>query len=187
MTIPKIPDTKKILIIDLAITCWSINEQDTAKKETIEIGAILVNTQTLGAMKEFRTFVKPIAYPELSNFCKQLTSISQKDIDSADPFPVALKNLTDFCGKSSQITLSSWGQNTRMQLFLDCARHNIAFPFGENHFNIREMFVKKQGVKKCALKKAVEIANLKFDGTFHRALDNARYIHKILQHLAQLD
>jgi inhibitor of KinA sporulation pathway (predicted exonuclease) len=42
-------------------------------------------------------------------------------------------------------------------------------------------------VKKCALKKAIEIANLKFEGSFHRALDNARYIHKILPHLIQLD
>lgn len=187
MPVPKIPDTEKILIVDSEITCWAKNERDTEKMEIIEIGAILVDRPTLGAIKEFQTFVKPVINPRLSSYCQQLTSIKQMDIDSACPFPNALGSLLEFCGNTNKLTLSTWGLNERAQLIQDCVRHGIDFPFADIHFNIKELFVKKLGVRNCPLNKAVEITNLKFEGAFSRALDDARYIHKILQHLAQLE
>jgi 3'-5' exoribonuclease 1 len=187
MSIPTIPETKKLLIVDSEITCWRSNEQDTENMETIEIGALLIDSQTLGIMKEFRSFVKPIANPILSPFCRQLTSIKQSDIDAAEPFSVAFKSMLEFCGAVSQLTLSTWGINERTQIIQDCARHGMEFPFGENHFNIKELFIKTMGVRKCALKKAVEISNLKFEGPFHRALDDARYTLRILEHLVGLE
>jgi len=187
MPFPKIPDTEKLLIVDSEITCQSSNDKNLEKMEIIEIGAILVNGQTLGIIKEFRTFVKPVINTQLSSYCQQLTSIKQMEIDSACPFPNALGSLLEFCGNTKKLTLSTWGLNERAQLIQDCVRHGIDFPFADIHFNIKELFVKKLGVRKCPLNKAVEITNIKLDGPFHRALDDARYIYKILQHLAQLE
>jgi inhibitor of KinA sporulation pathway (predicted exonuclease) len=187
MSVPKIPDTEKLLIVDSEITCWSSNDKNLEKAEIIEIGAILVDKPSLIAIKEFRTFVKPVISSQLSGYCQQLTSIKQIDIDSAAPFPNALGNLLEFCGNTKKLTLSTWGLNERAQLIQDCVRHGIDFPFADIHFNIKELFVKILGVRKCPLNKAVEITNLKLDGPFHRALEDARYTLRILEHLAGLE
>jgi hypothetical protein len=57
--------------------------------EIIEIGAVMLD-EKYKDVREFDTFVRPIANPVLSTFCTQLTTIQQSNIDGAPPFPVAL-------------------------------------------------------------------------------------------------
>ena len=66
--------------------------------ETIEIGAVLVDNVRVEVVDELDLFVRPVRHPALSDFCKDLTSIRQEDVDAADPFPVAWQRFLNCAG-----------------------------------------------------------------------------------------
>lgn len=53
--------------------------------ETIEIGLVVIDLETLEIVDEFQRFVRPRINPILTDFCKSLTSIQQADEDGAPP------------------------------------------------------------------------------------------------------
>lgn len=55
--------------------------------ETIEIGLVVIDLETLDIVVEFQRFVRPLINPALTNFCKKLTSIQQADVDGGDADP----------------------------------------------------------------------------------------------------
>lgn len=87
-----IPGVKnKLLIVDLEATCWE-DKSMFAEMETIEIGALLIDLHDRDNAREFDCFIRPVRNPILSDFCKNLTSINQEDVDRAETFPVAFPN-----------------------------------------------------------------------------------------------
>lgn len=60
------------IIFDLEATCWA---QKGPISEIIEIGAVKIGPD-LNTISEFSSFVKPMRNPILSDFCKELTSIT---------------------------------------------------------------------------------------------------------------
>jgi inhibitor of KinA sporulation pathway (predicted exonuclease) len=178
-------DTPKLLIVDLEATCWDKAERGSREMEVIEIGAVLVDSLTTTASGEFQSFVRPIICPQLSDYCRKLTAIEQKDVDMAPLFPMALAKLLEFAGDISKITLASWGNYDRNQLLQDCQRHKILYPFGEVHVNIKQIFANTKGIRECGMSKALRILGLQLEGTHHRALDDVRNICRIWQHITR--
>lgn len=169
------------LIIDLEATCWN-GRPKKDESEIIEIGAVLLdnNYKILG---EFQTFIKPIKNPVLSEFCKDLTSIKQEDIDNAEIFPVAferfIKEVEKLAGCNIEnITFCSWGYYDKKQLIKDCKLHNIKYPF-LNHKSLKHEFAERKGMKPVGMKKALQVCGIKLDGVHHRGLDDAKNITKI--------
>ncbi len=167
------------LIIDLEATCWKQRRNDN---EIIEIGAVLLSHK-YRKLGTFQTFVKPLKNPKLSHFCKKLTSIKQKQINNAPPFPTALKKFIKQVEKTSNrniedIIFCSWGHYDKHQFKKDCDLHNIEYPFGR-HRSLKHEFAKKKNMKTKGMKQALRISNIKLNGTHHRALDDAKNIAKI--------
>ena len=81
------------LIIDLEATCGDDKSIARHDMEIIEIGAVLLHSQTLEIENEYQTFVQPILNPILKDFCKSLTSITQEDVNCASRFPEVIKDL----------------------------------------------------------------------------------------------
>ncbi len=79
-----------ILVVGLEATCCDRQSIPRHQMETIEIGAVMLDLETLSIVDEFQTFIKPRRHPILTNFCIQLTSISQAQVDTAPIFPAAL-------------------------------------------------------------------------------------------------
>ena len=79
----------RYIIVDLEATCWE-GRTPVEKMETIEIGAVALAGASAGtpwvAAGEFASFVRPVASPQLSDFCRRLTSIEQRDVDGAGYF-----------------------------------------------------------------------------------------------------
>ena len=75
------------IVFDLEATC----EKDSKnfQNEIIEIGAVKLN-DGYEITDEFSSFVKPIVNPILTDFCMNLTSITQSDVDTARKFPDVL-------------------------------------------------------------------------------------------------
>ena len=76
----------KYIIFDLEVTCWE-HRIPMDDMEIIEIGAVKLS-EDFSIEDEFSSFVKPIVKHELSDFCKNLTTIKQTDVDHAYNFKI---------------------------------------------------------------------------------------------------
>ncbi len=166
------------LVVDLEATCW---EKGTSvpRQEIIEIGAVLLDGDTLRTVREFGRFVRPTANPTLSDFCTRLTTIRQRDVDAAEPFPVVLAEFLAWVG-GGDVTLCSWGEYDLRQLRSDCDRHRLAWPREfERHLNLKKAFAAWRGIRPCGMAQALRILGLPLEGTHHRGVDDARNIANI--------
>lgn len=174
---------RKLLIVDLEATCWKDEPSLAAESEIIEIGAVVFDPDSTTVEQQLQTFVRPVRHPLLSDFCTQLTTIRQTDIDSAPVFPMALALLVDCCLGRSPVLFSSWGDYDRNQLERDCAFHGVKYPFGKRHFNIKAHFAATKRCRPCSLGQALAMLHMSFDGSPHRGIDDARNIARVLTKL----
>lgn len=168
------------IIIDLEATCWNISIKKD--NEIIEIGAVLID-KNYNKIGEYQTFIKPVKNPVLSEFCKELTSIRQKDVDNAQEFSLGFKKFISWLAEKSKrriedIVFCSWGYYDKKQLIKDCSFHNVNYPFAE-HRSLKHEFAKKRKMKPAGMKKALRICKIELEGIHHRALSDAKNITKI--------
>jgi inhibitor of KinA sporulation pathway (predicted exonuclease) len=144
--------------------------------ETIEIGAVKLEGPSLQVCGEFQSFVRPVAEPVLSEFCVELTSIRQSDVDSAPIFPEALESLVEWVG-TDPVVFCSWGAYDGGQIENDCRRHKVPFPtMLERRINLKKAFAQLHGIGPCGMKRALAILGRDITGSHHRAMDDARNI-----------
>ncbi|NOQ72109.1 MAG: 3'-5' exonuclease [Crocinitomix sp.] len=166
------------IIFDLEATCW--DQWDKSQNETIEIGAVLVNEQK-EIVSEFMTFIKPIKFPNLSEFCIDLTSIQQTDVDKAPYFNEAIEKFKDwFDFESGEYVLCSWGFYDKKQFETDCEVHGLNSDWVNKHISLKHQYGKFKKLKRAiGMKNALKLEGIKLDGTHHRGIDDARNIAKI--------
>lgn len=169
-----------LLVIDLEATCDASRRISTYEMETIEIGAVLVETRSLVTVGELGTFVKPIRHPVLTPFCTELTTITQADVEHAPLFPEALEKLRALIGGRDAL-FCSWGDYDRNQLEQDARLHGVSLPFRGRHLNLKKQFSAALGLpKKLGMSGALARVGLELEGTHHRGIDDARNIARLL-------
>ncbi|MBI4584678.1 MAG: exonuclease domain-containing protein [Planctomycetes bacterium] len=177
-------EPRRFLVVDLEATCWE--REPPAPNEIIEIGAVLYEAapaaEASGVKAEFQTFVKPVLAPVLSGFCRQLTQISQEELEGAPPFPAALERFAAWAQGQAPYLLSSWGNYDRKQLEQDCRLHRIPYPF-TSHLNLKREFALRRHDKPCGMAQALRKIGIALEGTHHRGLDDARNIARILHYM----
>lgn len=114
----------------------------------LEIAAIVLNVETGETEKKFHCYVRPTRCPILSEYCKQLTGIKQRMVDSKEPFPVIFNRFMEWLksletGEGLRFTslagiratdgpntsFCSWGDNDLKFYFRkECERNNIVCP-----------------------------------------------------------
>ncbi len=170
-----------IVIIDLEATCWE-DDRRLERMEIIEIGAVKLEGKSLKIINEFFSFVRPINEAILSDFCKELTSIQQCDVDKADDFKTVFAKFLDWRGSASH-RIASWGEYDIKQLATDCKRHNIHFlqKFRTKHINLKKFFASQRKIRPCGMAAALKMLSLPLEGRHHRGIDDARNIAGIAQ------
>ena len=102
---------KKVVIWDTEYTSWKgcnengWNNEKREYKEIIQIGAVKLDTQKKEILDTFDRVVRPEINPDLSDYIKNLTGITQSRVDSAEHFE---KVLRDFLEWSSDLQLYSY-------------------------------------------------------------------------------
>jgi inhibitor of KinA sporulation pathway (predicted exonuclease) len=172
-------EPERLLIVDLEATCWERNPP--APHEIIEIGAVAYEMGR-GPLAEFQTFVRPRLKPILSPFCTRLTSIRQKDVEGAPPFPEALEALSCWAEAYAPYTLAAWGNYDRGQFQDDCRLHRVVYPFGA-YLNIKTAFARLVNCRPCGMARALHLAGLTLEGTHHRGIDDVRNIARLVDYL----
>lgn len=172
------------IIVDFEATCSDKDEFPKNEMEIIEIGALAIDKTELLKLSEFNAFIKPVLNPKLTDFCKKLTSIREEDVDSAKKFHEVIKEFNIWLSQYNNPIFCSWGNYDKNQLKHDCNYHNIAYPFNEEHINLKELFSKKQKLKKrLGVGKALKRAGIEFEGTPHRGIDDVRNIYKLIPYM----
>lgn len=168
-------------IIDLEATCCDNKTIPRQEMEIIEIGAVMVEQSSLHVKDEYQTFIKPIRHPKLTEFCTTLTTITDADLISAPDYTTAIEHLKNWLSQFDKHLFCSWGDYDKNQFNQDSRFHDIPYPFGTDHLNIKKLFSKQQKLNKnLGMAQALRMANIPLDGTHHRGIDDARNMAKLM-------
>lgn len=168
-------------VVDFEATCSNDDSVPREEMEIIEVGAVMVDGETLQSVGEFQSFVRPVRHPLLTPFCRELTSITQAEVDAAPPFAAVLRQWQSWAEEFEGSILCSWGTYDRNQLQQDCHYHAIAYPFTPEHINLKAEFSQRIGQRRrFGMAEALSRSGLTLEGTHHRGLDDARNIARLL-------
>jgi inhibitor of KinA sporulation pathway (predicted exonuclease) len=181
---------ERILIVDLEATCFRDEDADKPEgwvaakdQEITEIGAVIYNVPD----RKIETVHSFLVRPEgaMGEFCEELTSLTFKDVENQPNLEVTLKeDLKRWC-KTNKFDLNqqpwgSWGDYDRVQLYRECARKGIKYPFGRAHYNIKGLFSMLRGHGKgFGVGQALKKLSMEFTGRPHRGVDDAKMIAEI--------
>jgi inhibitor of KinA sporulation pathway (predicted exonuclease) len=169
------------VIFDLEATCDDRKTVNEFKNEIIEIGAVKINNKG-ETIDKFSKFAKPYNNVKLTEFCKNLTTIKQSDIDTADNLDDVL---IDFFEWSYGCKLISWGGYDMRQITRDVVSQNIESEIDINnmsdrHLDFKRWYGKYHKIRPCGMTHALSKEKIKLEGTHHRGIDDAVNITKIV-------
>lgn len=179
------------IIYDLEFT---VSRSTRYTSEIIDIGAVKVapvgEDGTLTVIDTFHTFVRPSNKSVLSADTIQFTGITQKDIDAAPLFPEAVKEFINWLPESYY--LCSWGPDDKSKFVSHCRTHQLKVDWIINHNDVQKQISralrKEGGPRQLGLSQALMLCGIEFDGTQHRALDDALNTAKVfIHHFNQLE
>ena len=174
---------RRAVVVDVEATCWK-KGVFSKKKETIEIGAVLLRPdQEPTNWPEFQTFVRPLRLPRLSTFCRELTGITQDEVDAAPTFPRALQRFLEWAEPLDRVVLATWSHYDIWQLDLDLEAHGLpklALPF----IDVKTLAATAVG-RKSFEETARQLAPEDVDPPRHRAIADARRTSRILDRLVE--
>lgn len=170
------------LVIDLEATTeeggWPVEDM-----EIIEIGATLVAADGR-ELDHFQRFVRPLRRPCLTSFCRELTHISQAQVDGAAPLAAIWPQFERWLApyRDKLAGWGSWGDYDRRQFVLEWQRHGLQSSLERlGHVNLKQRFAEARQLKRAVgLHTALQLAGLSFQGQQHRALEDARNTARLL-------
>ncbi|CAH1203948.1 MULTISPECIES: 3'-5' exonuclease [unclassified Paenibacillus] len=172
------------IIYDLEFT---VSRNARYSSEIIDIGAVKVSEGENGLYiaDTFHSYVRPSNKSVLSTDTVQFTGITQKDIDAAPLFPEAIKPFIAWMGNETYY-MCSWGPDDRSKLISHCRTHGLDVAWIKNHNDLQQQWsrtTRKEGkFRQMGLAQALELCGIEFDGTQHRALDDAINTAKVFIH-----
>ncbi|NXD63132.1 ERI2 exoribonuclease, partial [Eolophus roseicapillus] len=183
-----------LIVIDFEATCW----QDAARRapEIVEFPAVLLNTSTGEIESEFHTYVQPQEHPILSEFCTELTGITQNQVDEAVPLNICLSQFlkwiqkiqmekkiifcTDILSNSTSegkactfVTWTDW--DLGVCLHYECKRKQLRKPDILNSWiDLKATYRVFYNRKPKGLNGALQDLGIAFTGREHSGLDDSR-------------
>ncbi|CRK97216.1 CLUMA_CG010613, isoform A [Clunio marinus] len=184
---------KYLIVVDFEATCF---EKPHSRKiqEIIEFPAVLFNLESGLVEAEFHKYLKPVEDPVLSDYCTNLTGITQETVDEGssladvlEDFKVWLKKVlkeknlilpktkkSNLEGNCALVTWGNWDFN--IQLKYECNRKKIRRPpFFNQWIDLKEIYSEKGTFKDSfSFADALAQSGITFVGRPHNGLDDAR-------------
>lgn len=163
----------QFVILDLEATCWQGNAMDR-RQEIIELAAFRVNRYGEW-LDQFKRFVKPIDHPRLSAYCIELTTITQDQVNKAKTFDHVIQAFQDWLEhEDAPQLICTWGGKDMDIIRDECKRHSYDASFLPSSINLKAQYARLNKLpKESGLQKALEFEEIEFEGTPHRAIDDA--------------
>ncbi|XP_066356154.1 cysteine-rich receptor-like protein kinase 8 [Miscanthus floridulus] len=180
------------VVVDFKATCEKgkqINPQ-----EIIEFSSVLVDGSTGQLESTFHTYVRPMQHPKLTDFCRDLNGIRQKDVDAGVELAVVLRMHGEWLQKMGtkkcsgfRFVVVTWGNwDCRSMLESECRFKGIDRPpYFDRWINLRIPYMAALGGSKLGadLADAIRIAGLEWEGRPRGASDDACNTARLLGEL----
>lgn len=187
------------VVLDFEATCD--NATRLQPQEVIEFPSVLLSGSTLEVVSEFESFVQPLHHPTLSDFCRELTTITQADVDAAPTFPEVLERHMAWLREQGLPTSASesgpsysfvlcgdWDLRTMLpEQAQACVPPLDTLPWPYRRWiNIKRPFMARAGRDGRAPGMAgmLKALDLELVGTHHRGIDDCRNIARIVRALS---
>ncbi|NXN82711.1 ERI2 exoribonuclease, partial [Bombycilla garrulus] len=179
---------------DFEATCWG--DRGRRGPEIIEFPAVLLNTSTGAVESEFHTYVQPQEHPILSEFCTELTGITQNQVDKGVPLNICLSQFLKWIEKiqkEKKIIFSTDSQSNSTSeakvcafvtwtdwdlgvcLHYECKRKQLRKPDILNSWiDLKATYRVFYNRKPKGLKGALQDLGIAFEGREHSGLDDTR-------------
>lgn len=167
-------------VIDLEATCWADKSPSNPPSEIIQIGIVTVDTNELTITPSYSVMVKPRFSSELSDFCKELTGLTDEQVfGDGVPFTEAVTSLQEQFSLRKR-SWASWGAYDFRQIMKDCEYSGISpWEISQQHLNLKPMF-SMLGFRRGGLAKAMEEVGLRMEGRHHDGGDDAYNTARLL-------
>ena len=182
-----------VCVLDFEATCWDGSKEH----EIIEFPSVLwrwSKKKELEFVDEIQIFVKPSHNPIVSEFCHNLTGITQEQVDNGIALKEALKqhhhwlceNVLD-SGTVVFVTCGDWDLMTMLPKDLSANNLSYPSPVYRKYLNVKRAFSNiTQTKKSLGMLKMLKALNLELEGRHHSGIDDCRNISKIFLKLVQL-
>ncbi|WHT23097.1 exonuclease domain-containing protein [Crossiella sp. CA-258035] len=169
-------------VIDVEATCWPSAPPPGQVSEIIEIGLTVVDLTTRTRLAKHRILVRP-QQSTVSEFCTELTGLTQSEVDTGVTFPEACAQLTAE-HEAGDRSWTSWGDYDRKQFQRQCT--TTPYPFGSSHTNAKTTFATAFNLRRpVGMAQALKIAGLPLEGRHHRGDDDSWNIAALVLLLAE--
>ena len=172
------------IIVDLEFTPvedWNVRQH--LEKEIIEIGAVRLD-ENYEYVDSFDMYVQP-EFTHISKNVNNLTGINRTDIIDSPSFEDALDKFTDWIG-SEKFRIYEWSENDKAQIVCECKYKEKQTVLCNKHWrDIQRIYARvfhKSHIQ--SLESAMAELAIEFDGTMHRACDDAKNTATLLQIMA---
>ena len=169
-------------VVDVEATCWARGQPPGAVSEIIEIGLTVVDLASAERLARHRILVRP-ARSTVSEFCTELTGLTQDEVDGGVSFAEACRLLAAEHHAGSR-PWASWGDYDRNQFTRQCEATGVAYPFGARHTNAKAVFAGDG--RQVGMAQALEIVGLPLEGRHHRGDDDSWNIAALVLHMVEL-
>jgi 3'-5' exoribonuclease 1 len=181
------------ILVDFEATCWDKDEKHKqGNAEIIEIGAVAVDGE-YQVLSEFSTFIRPVKEPVLSEFCRSLTGIEQREVDKALKFNDGIQCFYHWILTSRterDYAIYTWGNYDRSLLRRNfrmnkCKNGGMSNIIHGKMIDLQEIFLKTVTLQysSCSMSMALSIIGECFQGKKHSSLDDARNLLKLYRFL----
>lgn len=172
----------KIIVVDVESTCWQDSKPADQESDIIEIGICTLDVASGQRLEKESILVQP-ERSSVSEFCTQLTTLTQAQVEQGIAFKAACSLLKNKYFSQERIW-ASYGDYDRRQFERQCQSLQVSYPFDTRHINVKSLLAITYALpQEVGMDKALELLNLPLEGTHHRGGDDAWNIAAILSRL----
>jgi len=176
---------KYFVVIDFEATCQE-SPSDDFVPEIIEFPAVLFDSVNDKVIDTFRSYCKPVLNPSLTSFCKKLTRINQKDVDTAPLFTDVLKMFENWLDKHDLLNcekvafITDGSSDFSVFLNVNCILCKVSYPrWACKWINLKKYFANCYKSTHRKLTYMVKALGLNFEGELHSGFDDAKNIANV--------
>ena len=176
----------KLVVVDLELTCWNCLPPDGEVSEIISIGAaeLILDEDMPRVGRTLDLLVRPM-HSTVSEFCTHLTGITPAIARRGRPVMEACATLRRTMGGSSK-AWGGWGDD-RTALEEAATRDGFPPPMEGPYIDLGALWGMLSGARRgVGLSAALQAAGMEFEGTPHRALDDAVNTARLVGSLAHV-
>jgi inhibitor of KinA sporulation pathway (predicted exonuclease) len=169
----------QVLVVDVEATCWAGSPPEGQESEIIEIGICPLDVTTGERLEKRSILIKP-ERSRVSEFCTQLTSLTQKQVNKGISFAQACKLLEREYNSKKRIW-ASYGDYDRTLFQRQCEAFDVSYPFSSSHINVKSLFGIIHALPyEIGMARALAMCGLGVEGQHHRGADDAWNIALLL-------